>query len=70
MLDYSILNGKSKIFMKNIRCFNIKKSIRQILSIMSDKIKMKNINLKISFVGFQDQLQDKINSDSMYNESE
>ena len=53
MLDYSILNGKSKIFMKNINPFNLKKCIRQIISIMADKIKMKNIQLKLSYSGFQ-----------------
>jgi hypothetical protein len=53
MLDYSILNGKSKIFMKNIKPFNLKKCIRQIISIMADKIKMKNIQLKLSYSGFE-----------------
>ena len=53
MLDYSILNGKSKIFMKNIKCFNLKKCMSQILCIMADKIKMKNIKLKLCYKGFQ-----------------
>jgi hypothetical protein len=39
--------------MKNIKAFNLKNCIRQILSIMADKIKMKNIQLKLSYSGFQ-----------------
>jgi hypothetical protein len=39
--------------MKNIKPFNLKKCIRQIISIMADKIKMKNIQLKLSYSGFE-----------------
>ena len=46
MLDYSILNGKSKNFTKNIEIFDIRECINQIIEIMQDKASIKVINIE------------------------
>ena len=43
MLDYSILNNKEKNFSKDIREFDIRSAITEILEIQGDKVHMKEI---------------------------
>lgn len=45
VLDYSVLNGKSSNFTKNIDTFDIRDCINQIVDIMQNKANMKNINV-------------------------
>ena len=54
MLDYSILNNKEKNFSKDIRAFDIRSAITEILEIQGDKVHMKEIKLDLHFRGFPD----------------
>ena len=53
ILDYSVINGKSSNFTKNIEIFDIRDCLNQIVDIMKDKAKMKNINVQQYFEGFK-----------------
>ena len=52
ILDYTVLCRDSKNFVKNMEVFNIKHAFEEILTLIEDKIKMKEINLTTKFVGF------------------
>ena len=43
ILDYTILNNDEHNFTKNLEIFNIKLAIQEILDILDDKVKMKQI---------------------------
>ena len=53
ILDYTILNKDDKNFTKNITVFNIQSAINEITDSLSDKVKMKGINIEIKFSGFE-----------------
>ena len=52
ILDYTILNEGSKNFTKNISVFNVKHAINELMDTMSDKVKMKDLNVSIQMIGF------------------
>lgn len=52
ILDFSILNQKSKNFTKINSVFNIKESVSEIVEMLRDKMSMKDIVLKESYHNF------------------
>ena len=52
ILDYTLLSKSKSNFMKNLSVFDIRIAIRQIIEILSDKIKMKDIKVLSKFNGF------------------
>ena len=52
ILDYAVLKGKKQNFSKNIKIFNIRDSIDQVIEILQDKAQMKNIQIDTKFNGF------------------
>ena len=57
ILDYTLLNKDGKNFTKNFTIFNIKMAISEIVEILEDKVKLKNISVQTLFEGF-----DKVNN--------
>ena len=55
ILDYTMLNNQEASFKKTIEPFDIQNSISEIIMIQNDKAKMKNIKVKTSFKGFNDE---------------
>ena len=53
MLDYTVLQNDNENFIKNITSFDISLCIHQIYEILEEKIKMKQIKVKIILTGFQ-----------------
>ena len=53
MLDYTVLQNDAENFIQDISSFDISECINQIYEILEDKIKMKEIKVKISLSGFQ-----------------
>ena len=45
MLDMAVLNQKAKNFMKDISKFDLKQAINEIISILAEKIAVKQIKL-------------------------
>ena len=64
ILDYTILNEGSKNFTKNINVFNVKHAINEIIDTMEDKVKMKDINVSVQTIGFNDQVDGEANDNS------
>lgn len=52
MLDYTVLQNDNENFIQDITTFDISECIYQIYDILEDKIKMKQIKVKISLSGF------------------
>jgi len=52
ILDYSILSRDDKNFTKDITCFDVREAIEEILEIMDDKAKMKQIGLQAFYTFF------------------
>ena len=52
ILDYTVLTNDSKNFIKEITNFDLQECIIQIYEILEDKVKMKDIRLKIELIGF------------------
>jgi signal transduction histidine kinase len=52
ILDYTILNKDEKHFIKQISVFDINTAVQEILDIQKDKASLKNISIRISFIGF------------------
>ena len=53
ILDYTMLNKDDQSFQKDMKLFNIKVAIDKIHEIQEDKVDLKNINVRISFKGFE-----------------
>ena len=53
MLDYTVLQNDNENFIRDITSFDVSECINQIYEILEDKIKMKQIKVKISLSGFQ-----------------
>lgn len=45
ILDYTLLNKDGKNFMKDKKVFDIKSAIREIMEILEDKSRLKNLNI-------------------------
>ena len=56
ILDYTVLCKKAQNFTKNLKAFNIKKAVKEIMDIFDDKIKMKGIKMTTKFLGFAESL--------------
>lgn len=52
MLDYTVLQTDSDNFIHEVTSFDLSECINQIYEILEDKIKMKEIKVKISLSGF------------------
>lgn len=63
ILDYTVLFKNEKGFSKNMEVFNIKEAIQEILDIMEDKIKMKQLKVIVNYVGFDSQYDYNIKTD-------
>lgn len=53
ILDFSVLNQNEKNFTKVFTIFDIKVAVREILDMLMDKIRMKNIEVKEIYHGFE-----------------
>ena len=54
ILDYTVLNKDEKNFTKNISIFNIKIAVNEIIDIMNGNASMKEINIQVKLLGFED----------------
>ena len=54
MLDYSILTNNPQTFTKDKNSFDIYVCINELCTLLQDKVKFKNIKLKILVKGFDD----------------
>jgi CheY-like chemotaxis protein len=61
ILDYTMLNQKTINFVKNMANFDIRVAIREIIEILEDKLKMKDIRMETDYIGFDGC--DLVNSD-------
>ena len=52
ILDYTMLNKDDTNFTKDIKVFDIRLAVTQIIEIQEDKSKMKNIAVKVVYKGF------------------
>ena len=52
VLDYTILNKDSKNFIQNSSTFDVSKALTEINQILEDKSMMKNIEIDMKFIGF------------------
>ena len=52
ILDYSILSREDKKFTKDITCFDIRVAIEEIIELMDDKAKMKQIDVSAFYTLF------------------
>jgi hypothetical protein len=50
ILDYTILNKKDKNFEKNMDVFDIREAVQEILELLEDQIKMKQIKTNCTFI--------------------
>ena len=53
ILDYTILNNDENNFTKNITIFNLEIAVDEIVDILNDKVKMKEIKIQVDLVGFK-----------------
>ena len=53
ILDFSILSNNETKFVHHNSIFNIQEAISEILEIQEDKIRMKNISVRIYYSGFK-----------------
>ena len=49
VLDYSVLNNSSKQFIKTNEVFETKEAISNVIQMVEDKTKMKNIEIRTTF---------------------
>lgn len=52
ILDFSVLKNTQNNFTKNATVFDVQEAINEIVEMQIDKINMKEINFKISYLGF------------------
>jgi len=52
ILDYTILNKEDKNFVKNFALFDIRDAMNELKDILNDKIILKDIQVEIHFVQF------------------
>ena len=52
ILDYTILNKDESNFIKDMKVFDIREAINQIITIQEDKASMKAINISVHYFGF------------------
>lgn len=55
ILDFSVLNQNEKNFTKIMTVFSVKTAVNEILDMLFDKIKMKNITIKESYIDTDDE---------------
>jgi len=53
ILDYTMLNKDDKNFIKNTTIFSVKDAVDEIVATLHDKVKMKQIQLKVKLSGFK-----------------
>ena len=53
ILDYTMLNKDDKNFIKNTTIFSVKDAVDEIVATLHDKVKMKQIHLKVKLSGFK-----------------
>ena len=61
ILDYTLLNKSMKNFTKDIKYFNIKVAVSEIIGIFEDKANFKNINVECIYVDFE---RDEVRTDA------
>ena len=54
ILDYTLLNKDEKNFTKNITIFNIKIAVNEIIDILNGNMQMKQINIQVKLLGFDE----------------
>ena len=56
ILDYTILNNSSDKFTKMMKVFDVRDCIEEILQIQEDKVQMKQISVKVKYLGFSEDI--------------
>ena len=47
MLDFAVMNGKSKNFTKDLKPFDVNEAIEEVVDILKDKARAKDLDVKV-----------------------